>query len=711
MGARIAMEAAGVSLLLQVPDDGLPEAVHWGAALGRVTPEQFDDIALGARWMFAGNSLDDPLKLGIVPEARFGWTGTPGLIGSRDGQAWSPAWKVVRTTIDDVDVDDFAHVGAATACFRAEADDLVMEIRVEMLQTGLVRARAAITNRAAAPFTVNELTLRLPVPPYAREALDFAGRWAVERMPQRRALGVGAHRREGRHGRTGADSAYVLSVGPEGFGYDDGEIWAAHVAWSGNHIHVVERDFIGAQTLGGGELLLPAEGRLAADETYASPWVYFNHAVGLDGQAARFHEHLRSLPANPGPDRPVALNVWEAVYFNQDTRRLLDLAERAARVGIERFVLDDGWFGARRNDHAGLGDWVVSEEVWPGGLHPLIDRVHELGMEFGLWFEPEMVNLDSEVARAHPDWVMRVEDRLPVPSRHQFVLNLTIPEAFEHVLEQMSAIFTEYRIDAVKWDHNRDLIDAGTAPHGRPAVAEQTRAFYRLFDELRRRFPRIEFESCSSGGSRIDLEVLERAQRVWVSDNIDPDDRQRMLWWTGQLIPPELMGSHIASGLSRTTGRMHHLSYRAATAVFGHLGVEWDLAEASEEEVHELGWWIEWYKQHRRTLLTGRMVRVDLHEPGAWCKGVVTPRQAIFSLAMLSASATASIGMVRFPGLDPEAEYRVGTIDRTPVPPQLQVPWMEQPLVLTGAQLAGAGLRAPTLRPSGAVLFVLDRVN
>lgn len=708
---RIALDAAGVGLLLVADDDGLPEVVHWGASLGPVDQDLFDMVALGARWMFAPNSLDQPLRLGILPEARFGWTGTPGLVGSREGLDWSPAWRVTAARLDGEDVDSFAVGGAGVVEFEAEASGLWLRITVELLETGLVRARATLRNDGEAVYTLEELTLRMPVPLRAGEALDLAGRWAVERVPQRRKLGVGAHRREGRHGRTGADSAFILSVGTDGFGYADGEIWAAHTAWSGNHIHVVERDTIGAQTLGGGELLLPGEGRLARGEEYLSPWVYFNHAIGLDAQAARFHDHLRSLDVNPGPERPVALNVWEAVYFDHNLERLTDLADRAASLGVERFVLDDGWFGGRRNDTAGLGDWVVSPDVWPDGLHPLVDHVHDLGMEFGLWIEPEMVNLDSDVARAHPDWVMQLADRLPVPSRHQFVLNLTIPEAFEHVLGQLSAIFDEYRIDAVKWDHNRDLIDAGTAGEGRASVAAQTRAYYRLFDELRSRFPDIEFESCSSGGGRIDLEVMERAQRVWVSDNIDPDDRQRMLWWTGQLLPMELMGSHIASGRSTVSGRWHDLNYRAATACFGHLGIEWDLAQASEEELEQLGWWIGWYRQHRHTLLTGRLVRADLGVPGTYFKGAVTDDHAIYSLAVTDASATATMGMVRFPGLDPQAVYKVTAIEREAVPPFMQVPWMHAPaVVMTGRQLSEAGLRAPTMRPSSVVLFELEKL-
>src|SRR5674476_1640428 len=197
-----------------------------------------------------------------------------------------------------------------------------------------------------------------------------------------------------------------------------------------------------------------------------------------------------------------------------------------------------------------------------------------LGMQFGLWFEPEMVNLDSDLARAHPDWVMATGGRTPVPSRHQQVLNLGIPACFEHIRAAILAILDEYGIDYIKWDHNRDLIDAGTQPGGRAGVHAQTEAVYRLMDEIRAAHPGLEIESCSSGGSRVDLGILERTDRVWVSDCIDPHDRQQMMRWTQQLIPPEYMGAHIASGVSHTTGRSHDFGFRAATALFGHLGIE-----------------------------------------------------------------------------------------------------------------------------------------
>lgn len=714
MYPRVAARAAGVALLIAAPEDGMPEVIHWGGDPGQIDEDQFDALASGAAWMRTGNGLDEALRVGIVPEARFGWTGSPGLIGSRDGVGWSPHWRTREVLLDGSPVTEFVATGPARLGFHlsATAAELDLWLWLELLPSGLVTASAQITNVGDSPFDLTELTLRLPVPSRAREVMDFAGRWAVERVPQRHTLHVGAHRREGRHGRTGADSAFVLTVGETGFGYRDGELWGCHVAWSGNHIHLAERELHGAQVIGGGELLLPGEGRLAPGQGYTTPTVHFNHAVGLDAQAARFHEHLRSLPSAPDAERPVSLNVWEAVYFDHDAERLLDLAERAADLGVERYVLDDGWFGARRDDTAGLGDWVVSPDVWPDGLHPLVDRVKELGMQFGLWFEPEMVNEDSDLARAHPEWIMQVDDRLPIRSRHQQVLNLSIPEAYDHVLGQMSALFEEYAIDYVKWDHNRDLVDAGTAPLGRAAVSAQTRAFYRLLDELRRRFPHIEFESCSSGGARIDLEVMERVQRVWVSDNIDPDDRQRMLWWTGQLLPAEVMGSHIASGHSHVTGRWHDLEYRAATAVFGHLGIEWDLARASDEEIAALKWWIDWYKANRHRLLTGRSVRQELPEPGVWFKGIVGPEGGIYSLAAVENTSEAGLGMIRFPGLQPDRLHEIHVIERLPLPERVQLPWLRgEPPRLTGAQLASIGVQAPVLRPSTAILFDIRAVS
>ena len=533
---------------------------------------------------------------------------------------------------------------------------------MELLPGGLLRSRARITNLRDEKYTVEDLSLAFPIPAEATELLDFAGNHNYERTPQRGRLRTGTHLRENRKGRTGADSAYILHAGTPGFGFGSGDIWAVHTAWSGNHQHYAERVFTGEQLLGGGELLLPGEVRLGREGSYETPWIYASYGNGLDQVARRFHAHVRNRPRRVSAERPVTLNVWEAVYFDHKAGKLTELAERAAATGVERYVLDDGWFGSRRDDTSGLGDWVVSPAVWPAGLHPLVDRVHELGMQFGLWFEPEMVNPDSDVARAHPDWIMAARTEWPVELRSQQVLNLGIPEAYEHVKKQILALLAEYRIDYIKWDHNRDLIEAGNQPDsGRPGVHAQTLAVYGLLEEIRSQHPALEIESCSSGGARVDLGVLEHADRVWVSDNIDPHDRQTMLRWTTQLLPPEYMGSHIASGRSHTTGRQHTLGFRAGTAVFGHLGVEWDLTQATDDELDSLRKWIGFYKEQRGLLLAGDVVRMDRPDSNVLVHGVVSPdrSKAIFATAVLDSLYPDPAARAKFRGLEPSATYKV----------------------------------------------------
>jgi alpha-galactosidase len=307
------------------------------------------------------------------------------------------------------------------------------------------------------------------------------------------------------------------------------------------------------------------------------------------------------------------------------------------------------------------------------------------------------------------------------------VLNLGIPEAYEHVRGQMLALLDEYDIGYIKWDHNRDLLEAGTAPDGgRPGVHAQTLAFYRLLDELKAAHPGLEIESCSSGGARIDLGVLERADRVWVSDCIDPHERQHMLRWTAQLVPPEYLGSHIASGRSHTTGRVHDLGFRAGTAVFGHLGIEWDLAAASARELAELREWISFYRANRDLLLAGDMVRMDAAGDELMVHGVVAPdrSRAIFAFATMSTSVASVSPPLRLRGLDPDRRYRVRPLLVGTPPSGLSPPrWWGSAAagdlgpdfrgadfpgaVFLGAVLEHTGVAAPIVHPDQVVLFAV----
>lgn len=715
------LTAGDVSVLLDVSEQRLPSLAHWGEALGELSAEEARRISLSDVRPVLPSSPDKTVRLAVLPEQHTGWMGRPGLSGSRDGRSWSPMFRVIgmryRGEVHD-GLLTFDGGGAVSIVARDEIAALELTVDVELSGAGVLRMAAALTNLGE-PYRLDELSLALPVPARAREILDFAGRWGKERVPQRGELRVGAHVREGRRGRTGADAATLMTVGEPGFGFARGEVWGLHVGFSGNHRHYAERLSSGEQVIGGGELLLPGEIVLAAGDTYRMPWLFGVYGNGLDDQARRLHRHLRARPHHPRTPRAVTLNVWEAVYFDHDLPRLLDLADRAAELGVERYVLDDGWFRHRRSDRAGLGDWFVDEAVWPQGLTPLIDRVRERGMEFGLWFEPEMVNPDSDLARAHPEWMMQTGGRLPVESRHQQVLDLGIPDAYSYVRDRMIDILEHNDIAYIKWDHNRDLVDAGSMPAGVPGVHAQTLAMYRLMDELKRRFPRLEIESCSSGGARVDLGVIERTDRVWVSDCIDPLERQDMHRWTQQLLPPELLGAHIASGRSHTTHREHDLAFRAATAFIGHLGIEWDLAQATEEERIALAEWIAFYRRHRDLLHNGELVRLDDVDPTLRVSGVVSPdrSRALFSLAYLGRSTEGSLGRVTLRGLDDATRYRVVPLSLgDPAQRQIVPAWfaaaMSDPagFVVPGRILRTVGLQAPLSYPDRVWLVQLDAV-
>nr|WP_241830714.1 alpha-galactosidase [Agromyces atrinae] len=709
----VSLNAAGVACVLAVSSDTGARIVHWGADTGARTPAELQQLDLSVAPPLATNGVDERVIASILPEGRTGWTGAPGIAGHRlDGGAWTPYLVPTALRVDERADGTTVIVDAADL-----ENGLAVRLDVEMDAAGVMRLRAELTNTGETPYALDALELALPVPTLADDILDFAGRWANERTPQRQDFVVGSHVREGRHGRTGADAATVLSVGARDFSFDSGEIWSMHVGFSGNHRVAAERTFDGTRLLRGGELLLPGEIVLAAGESYESPWVYAVHGVGLDAVAARFHTHLRARAAHPTSARPVVMNVWEAVYFNHDLDEITQLADLAAEAGVERFVLDDGWFGARRDDTAGLGDWVIADDVWGDGrFGRLVDHVNGLGMEFGLWFEPEMVNLDSDLARAHPEWLLQAPGRIPVPARNQQVLDLTHPGAYAHVRDQISALVRGYGIGFIKWDHNRDLVDAGSTRTGRAGVHAQTLAVYRLLAELRETFPALEIESCSSGGARVDLGILQHTDRVWASDCIDAHERQQIQRWTAQLIPLELIGSHVGEERAHTTGRRLDLSFRAASAVFGHFGIEWDLRTASADELAELREWVAFYKNMRPLLHTGTLVRRDLEDGALWMQGVVSPEldRAIFAISLRDRPATWPAGSVRLPGLDATRTYRVSAAGpgalRT-VDPRIVPAWWTEGLVLSGASLAAAGVQIPALQPDHTALLLVDEVR
>jgi alpha-galactosidase len=713
-GGLVHLRSSGVSVVLDLRGGTLPRVVHWGRDLGDVDPASLEAMAMVSIPPVTSNNLDEVGELSLLPEHSRGWFGAPGLGGHRDGADWSPMF-VTRS------VDVMQDAGEQRVVVEALDGVARLGLTLDLVLTasGLLRMRAAVRNEDDhLPYTVDGLLLALPVPTEANELLDLTGGHIRERSPQRQPFTVGSRVRDNRRGRTGTDATLLIVAGAAGFGFGQGEVWGLHVGWSGNHHTYAERLSSGDAVIGGGELLLPGEVVLAPGQSYEGPWLFGSYADGLDRLSHRFHEWLRARPTHPTKSRPrpVTLNTWEAVYMVHDYDKLVALADAAAEVGAERYVLDDGWFLGRRDDHAGLGDWYVDAAVYPEGLHPLIDHVRGLGMEFGLWVEPEMVNPDSELARAHPEWIMATGGRQPILSRHQQVLDLGNDEAFAYVQERLDAILEEYPIGYLKWDHNRDLQDAGHHPRGEAGVHAQTAALYRLMDALKARHPGLEIESCSSGGGRADLGVMARADRIWASDTNDALERQRIQRWTGLLLPPELVGCHVGPPHSHTTGRTQDLQFRAGTAFFGHFGIEWDIASASAADRGEMTRWVSLHKRFRDLLHSGRVVRADHPDPDLWVHGAVDQAggEAVFAVVSLRHRVWTRPGRVRLPGLLDGASYRVTLLppgDAPHINSSRPAPWLSAtPVELPGSVLGSVGLEVPSLYPEQLLLLHVESV-
>jgi alpha-galactosidase len=689
----------GDTSLLITSDGGMPCLAHWGACLGDTDRR----VLRALERPVPNGGLDIDAPLGLVAESSAGWFGTPGLEGHRgDGADFAPQFSLQSSEVDAT---------SATLALADAAAKLSLTIAVVLHPSGVAAFSASVTNDGDSPYSLAALRLSLPVPAHAQELLTVGGRWANEFGQTRTPWTRSCVTLENRRGKTSHERLGVVFAGTTAFAEHSGEVWGCHIGWSGNYEIICDSVTDGRRSLHVGELLASGEIILSAGERYDSPTVYAAYSPdGLNRVSNAFHAYMRSRPQHPSSPRPVLLNIWEAVYFDHDFDKLRGLADIAASCGVERFVVDDGWFHSRRNDRAGLGDWWVDTEVWTNGLTPLIDHVRGLGMQFGIWVEPEMVNPDSDLYRAHPDWTL-VDTRYPaILGRNQLVLDLGRDEVCDHLFGHLDALLRDHDIAYVKWDMNRDLVAATSG--GRAGVHRQTLGVYDLFDRLRAAHPGVEFETCASGGGRVDFGIFERTDRAWTSDSIDALDRQQIQRGFSLLFPPELMGTHIGSPVAHTTGRSHGLGFRAIAALFGSLGIEWNLLTASEQDRAELAEIITIHKRLRPLLHHGDVVRLDHPDPCVVVHGVVAAdrSEAVFACTRLGSGPSLHTAPIRLLRLDRERTYdvsilpigrpRLGTARRQPN-------WLSEGLQMTGRQLAAVGFSAPVLLPETSVLFRL----
>ncbi len=697
-------DGAGVTLVFAVeaggPEQGVADCVYFGPRL-----PAGEDLGALAAAMLRGrheSQPDIPPRPGLVPERKGGWSGTPALEVRRAGLAVDTHLRFRRAE-QGTDRAEFFHAD--------DAAGIAVCVQWRIGAGDVVRTSVTLRNLGDAPLSVERLAaLALPVPRRFTEVTSFSGRWAGEMHEHRRPLAPDGLARESAIGKPGfAGGNWLLLHAGE-------EVLGAHLAWSGDHWLALDPDAQGAAD-GRAVLLTGARHEageivLAPGESITTPEALFALAPDADALARAFHAHVRAdvLPQRAawGP-RKVHLNSWEALGFDLSETGLIALAEQAGMLGIERFVLDDGWFGGqeqrRRNDRTSLGDWFVSPDVFPRGLAPLVARVHSLGMDFGLWVEPEMVSPDSDLYRAHPDWCLHSEGRARPTMRGQLALDMAREDVRDYLFARLDALLREHAIAYLKWDHNRDLF---------PSAPGQTEGFYALLDRLRTAHPQVEIESCSSGGGRIDMGVLSRTHRVWPSDNNDAIERLRIIPAWSRFLPLEVLGSHVGPSPNPITGRRLAMDFRAKVAMFGHMGVEADPARMTDKERDTLAAHIALYKIWRGVLHSGKLHRLAHPDPNVTGMMVTHEDKALALAAQTAFSPVFDAAPVRLAGLDPQARYRVTLPE--PWPPRAQH-YLANPdtwrggLTLSGAALMGHGLALPLTHPETAWAIALERLD
>ena len=602
------------TIVLECDTHEAPIWRYWGARLPDAT---LPPTSLRSARPAPPASLEFDQPLTIAPTFGNGWFGQAALLAHRNGQQFAHAWN--RCNVDQAH-PQVLHI---TLFDTVAAIRLIIQITLaattDVLEISSCLHNDSTTETAA--LTVQWLAAAtLPLPNTSTHVNSYVGQWANEFQAQTDALSRSTWRRENTRGRTSHDCFPAATISST----QNNAVFGAHLAWSGNHTQSIEWQHDGNYQWQLGECLAPGEIQLLHGEYLQSPTVYAAYSpAGLDTLAQAFHAAIRAkLPWKNGvmAPRPVHLNTWEAVYFDHNETDLKALATAAAELGVERFVLDDGWFHGRHHDRAGLGDWWADSTKYPNGLAPLANHVVKSGMEFGLWIEPEMVNADSDLFRAHPDWVFQLDGRALQTGRNQLALNITNPEVENHLFQIVSALVTSLPISYLKWDMNRDLTQADMrlAGHERAGYRNYVLALYRLLSKLSKAFPALEIESCASGGGRADYGMLRYTHRVWASDCNDALSRLTIQHGALQWLPPEIIGSHIGATPAHTTGRSQSLAFRAAVALTGHFGLELDVRMLTLSEHAELKPWIMLYCSLRGALHQAKVWRGDGGDGTTW---------------------------------------------------------------------------------------------
>jgi len=550
-------------------------------------------------------------------------------------------------------------------------DDSAVELELYYTvfpENDVISRRAVVINRAEKDISIRKImsmTIDLPERSYVMHTFD--GGWSREAHHHTRDVQYGLYINSS---STGASSnrhnpGFLLSE--KNAGEDYGRCWGFNLVYSGNHCGAVERSEKELVRIALGINPHCFDWTLHPGESFETPEAVMSFSnEGFNGLSGHFHGFVNSNIVRgdwKNIERPILLNNWEAHFFKFTRGKLVRLCRGAKKLGAELFVLDDGWFGARNSDTAGLGDYNVNTKKLPGGLKALSEKVQSMGMKFGLWFEPEMVNEDSDLYRAHPEWAVTTPGRKPCKGRNQLVLDLTRPEVRDYIVENVSRTIDENGISYVKWDMNRHIADAFS-----PTIDNQGEFYHRyimgLYNILSRIFherPHILLESCSSGGNRFDLGMMCFSPQIWASDDTDPVERQKIQEGLSYLYPQSTWGAHVSCAPHQQTLRITPLSTRFNTAAFGCLGYELDLRHLTWMEKKEMREQIAWYKQHRRTFQYGKFTRAENLRDGRKVWQATLDGEAMVGDFITHSPAAEGYEWLPVRSLDPDAKYEFST--------------------------------------------------
>jgi alpha-galactosidase len=695
------LTTAHSSYAMGVAEDGALRNLYWGAPLWRI-----DDLAAPARRRDL--SSFDPRQM-LENEEFPGWGGP---------RFYEPSLKVTRADGNrDLVLKYVSHRAAdngvdITLRDIRDAIEVTLHYRVYPAQ-GVISRHATIHNGTSAPITLESAQSGAWYLPAGDgyQLTYLTGRWAAETQVNHEPIHEGMKVLESRKGHTSHNVNPWFAIDGGDASEESGRVWFGALAWSGNWRITVEQTAYRQVRVTGGLNTFDFAYPLAAGESLDTPVFYAGFSEHGFGGASRMLHRFEREQILPGGAtsrlRPVLYNSWEATTFRVDEPGQKALAEKAAKLGVELFVMDDGWFGARNNDRAGLGDWTVNPQKFPQGLKPLIDHVNSLGMDFGLWVEPEMVNADSDLYRKHPDWVIGFEGRPRSELRNQMVLNLARSDVRDYIFGVLDRLATEYNVRYFKWDMNRAVSEPGwpdAGPTGgRKLWVDYVRNLYDIIDRLRAKHPKLEIESCSGGGGRVDLGILRRVEEVWPSDNTEAFDRLRIQEGFSMAYAPKIMSAWVTD-VPNMNGRSAPLMFRFLTAMQGALGIGANLNKWTAQDEKVAGQMIALYKRVRPTVQAGELYRLFSPRAGDFTANEYVAgdgKQAVVFAFRHSQQYNTAVPTVRLRGLDPQALYKVDATEGKLLDRQQQV---------SGAYLMSVGLNLNLRADYDAAAVVLERM-